>query len=168
MSQKTYQLSKLLIQINIVDRIESLCSGIISLANAKSLFKINFGHKIFYLLTDFQNFCCTYYNKFSAKNCWGNILPPSKESINLQKFILRSQNIHIRMFFRFLSKSVYTSLWIKWFSKSAVWDGRTACIYSNILLLFLDLANRSRSVCPGGGSGKWTGTQHYICVPSES
>ena len=38
---------KLLIQINDVAKIESLLSWIISLANAKSLFKIHFGHKIF-------------------------------------------------------------------------------------------------------------------------
>ena len=42
MSQKTYQRSKLFIKVNNIARIESLSSWIISLANAKSLFKINF------------------------------------------------------------------------------------------------------------------------------
>ena len=36
-----------LIQVNNVARTENLWSWFISLANAKSLFKINFGHKIF-------------------------------------------------------------------------------------------------------------------------
>ena len=47
MSQKTYQQLKLFIQVKNVARTESLWSWIISLASANSLFKINFGHKIF-------------------------------------------------------------------------------------------------------------------------
>ena len=43
--------------------------GFSSLGNAKSLFKINFWPNFFYLLmvTYFQNFCCTYCDKFSAR-----------------------------------------------------------------------------------------------------
>ena len=78
MSQKTYQRSKFLIQVNNDARMESLWSWIISLANAKSLFKIIVGLKLFYLLTDFQNVCCTFYDNFSGKYCWENILPLSK------------------------------------------------------------------------------------------
>ena len=47
MSQKTYQRSKLLIQVNDVAKIESLWSWIVSLTKAKSLFIIIFWHKIF-------------------------------------------------------------------------------------------------------------------------
>ena len=65
------------------------------LASAKPLFKINFGHRNLHLLTDFQTLCCTYYDQFSAKYCWEDIVPPSKLSINyLRKFILRDQNCH--------------------------------------------------------------------------
>ena len=49
--------------------VQSLQSWIISLANAKALFKIDFAHKFFYLLTDFENICCTFYDKFSARYC---------------------------------------------------------------------------------------------------
>ena len=36
----------------------------------------------FYLLTNFLNFCCSFYDKFGTKYCFENILPPSEESIN--------------------------------------------------------------------------------------
>ena len=46
--------------------------------------------------TDFQNFCCTYYDKFSEKYYLENILPPYKLNINyLRKFIQNGQNQHI-------------------------------------------------------------------------
>ena len=44
----------------------------------------------------FVIFSCTYYNKFSSKYCWENILHPSKLNINyLWKFIPMSQNQNI-------------------------------------------------------------------------
>ena len=50
----------------------------------KSLFVNQFWKVLLHIL---------YYDKFSAKNCWENSLPPSKLNINcLQKFILKSQN----------------------------------------------------------------------------
>ena len=70
------------------------------------------------LSTGFQNVCCTYYDKFSAKYCCENILPPSKESINnLRKSILRSQNILINIIplmqkksdLKFLSRQLWCS-----------------------------------------------------------
>ena len=45
MSQKTYQRSKLLIQVNNVARFENLLSWIISLANANSILKLILGIK---------------------------------------------------------------------------------------------------------------------------
>ena len=78
-SQNTYQRSKLLIQVNDVAGTYSLWSWIISLANAKSLFKTNFGHKFFICQPIFKIFAAqSYYDKFSSKYCWENILPPSK------------------------------------------------------------------------------------------
>ena len=58
MSQKTYERSKILIQVNKVARIEMLLSWIISLANAKSLFKINFGLSIFICQPIFKILLC--------------------------------------------------------------------------------------------------------------
>ena len=61
MSQKTYQRSKLLIQVNILAIIESLLSWIISLANAESLFKIIFAIKSLFVkdqMTKFELFQC--------------------------------------------------------------------------------------------------------------
>ena len=56
MLQNAYRRSKLLIQVIDVARTGSLGSWIISFANAKSLFKINFGHKIFICQPIFKRF----------------------------------------------------------------------------------------------------------------
>ena len=54
---------------------------------------------IFYLLTDFQNFCCTFYDKLGTKYCKENILPHSEQTINYpQKFILEH---HMTLIFSF-------------------------------------------------------------------
>ena len=48
---------------------------------------------IFYLLTDFQIFCSTFYDKFGTKYCLETILPVSEETIHdPRKFILKRQN----------------------------------------------------------------------------
>ena len=96
MSQSTYQRSKLLIQVNDVARTESLCSWIISLANAKSLIKINFEHIIFICQPIYKMFAA-YYDKFSSKYCLENILPPSKLNIN---YLLVPKSKHYFIFFQ--------------------------------------------------------------------
>ena len=84
MSQKTYQRSKLLIQVNNITKTENWLSSLPMripysklILGLKLLFSFWFVF-FFFLSTDFQKFCCTYYDKFSAKYCWENILPPSK------------------------------------------------------------------------------------------
>ena len=87
---------KLLIQINDVARIESLLSWIISLANAKSLFKIHFGHKIFICEPIFKVFAAhitTNLVPHAAEKMFFFFFSPSKYDINyLRKLILKSQN----------------------------------------------------------------------------
>ena len=70
MTQTAYEISKLLIQVNSNARTGSLWSRIISLANAKSLFKINFGHKIFIFVNRFSKFFASHITTNLAPNDW--------------------------------------------------------------------------------------------------
>ena len=65
----------------------------------KISFNFCFHILIFYLLTDFQTFCCTFYDKFDIKHYMylKDILSPSKETINYSwKFTLKLPNQDIR------------------------------------------------------------------------
>ena len=93
MSQKTYQRPKLFIQVKNVARTEIWWSWIIPLANAKSLFKIYFGHKIFIFLTISKNFSAHYTTNWEL-NVVRKIfcLPPNKLYIILENQLSKLKN----------------------------------------------------------------------------
>ena len=49
----------------------------------KSLFKNVFDHNLFYLSTDFKNFCCTFCDKLNVQLCQENILDKFKQLQNI-------------------------------------------------------------------------------------
>ena len=80
-SRKTYMRSKLLNQVNILVRIQSSGSWIISLAHETSLYIACFFFFFFFFVMGFAKFCCTFYiifnfhDKLLAQYWQENILP---------------------------------------------------------------------------------------------
>ena len=68
----------------------------------KSLFKNSFGHNFCNCQPIFKNFCCTFYDKISAKYYQENILTISKKKKKIeyrQKFVVKSQNTDYKLAF---------------------------------------------------------------------
>ena len=97
MTENTYLRPNQHVQVNNILLYKNSWSWIISLANAKSLFKIYFGHKFFICWPIFKIFAgpfATYRDLDAVKKTF--FCPPTDRSF-LRKFSIRRQVLHIKV-----------------------------------------------------------------------